>query len=146
MAFPPCWFCLSHHFLPAGQRRFSSSSSRTALSYLLVSLSLAMGTSSFQPTFWCWLKASWTFSRSGGVMLVALYSALIDAHTCLMVCHSQGQAWSAWPSATGQEPRVHPSEECNWDCSKQYAFKQLEYQEAAQQKMEDRGENCTHPA
>lgn len=55
-------------------------------------------------------------------------SVHISAHTCLMVCHSQVQAWSVWPSATGWEPRIHPSEQSNWDSSEQGGFKQLEYQ------------------
>lgn len=49
-------------------------------------------------------------------------SVHISAHTCLMVCHSQVQAWSMWPSATGWEPRTHPSEQCNRNSSEQGEF------------------------
>lgn len=35
------------------------------------------------------------------------------ACTCLMVCHARGQAWLPHASATGQELRIHPTEQCS---------------------------------
>lgn len=54
-------------------------------------------------------------SKAGG-------SVHISAHTCLMVCLSQVQASFMWPSATGWEPRIHPSEQWNRESSEQGEF------------------------
>lgn len=69
-------------------------------------------------------------------MLVALCSAYIDARTCLMVCHSPGQVWSMWPSATEQKPRIHPSEQGNWDCSKHLSSLSIKSQHRKRWKVE----------